>query len=164
MNIERKMNKKSPFGTGALTPDNMRAPRKNQLPFNSSQTRLPLQTSNSVANYNSNMTKQFSAPIDSLDQVKSYVTNKRQNFRRIIAEKTLTYDNNQNSPLKKHGYSQGQHKTLYQGFLVGHLPSNSFDNFTEAKEEKVKANVKGGSSPSNAKKLLDPDSLKRALQ
>ena len=28
MNIERKINKKSPFGTGALTPDNMRAPRK----------------------------------------------------------------------------------------------------------------------------------------
>lgn len=110
------------------------------------------------------MTKQFSAPIDSLDQVKSYVANKRQNFRRIIAEKTLTYDNNHNSPLKKHGYSQGQHKTLYQGFLVGHLPSNSFDNFAEAKDEKVKPNVKGGSSPSDKKKLLDPDSLKRALQ
>ncbi len=30
MNIERKLNKKSPFGTGALTPDNMRAQRKTQ--------------------------------------------------------------------------------------------------------------------------------------
>jgi hypothetical protein len=58
------------------------------------------------------MSKKFAAPIESLDQIKSYVANKRQNFRRIIAEKTLSYDNT-NSPLKKHGYSQGQHKTLY---------------------------------------------------
>ena len=30
MNMDRKTKKKSPFATGALTPDNMRAPRKTQ--------------------------------------------------------------------------------------------------------------------------------------
>lgn len=60
------------------------------------------------------MNKKFSAPIDSLDQLKSYVANKKQNFRRIIAEKTLSYDNN-NQSLKKIGYQQGQMKTLYAG-------------------------------------------------
>lgn len=45
-----------------------------------SQTRFPLQSSASISNINShnlNMTKKFAAPIDSLDQIKSYAANKR---------------------------------------------------------------------------------------
>jgi len=43
MNIDRKITKKIPFGhTGALTPDNLRAPRKLNQQYNASQSRLPL--------------------------------------------------------------------------------------------------------------------------
>jgi hypothetical protein len=45
------------------------------------------------------------------------------------------------------------------------VPSNSFDNFTtDIKDEKAKQAIKLSSSPSNSKKLLNPDSLKKALQ
>jgi len=78
--------KNSLAGAGALTPDNSRAPRKlafangSSTSFDPNQRRLPLQSQTSFSNYNSqmlNMAKKFSAPIDSLDQLKSYVANKK---------------------------------------------------------------------------------------
>jgi len=50
---------------------------------------------------------------------------------------------------------------LYQGFLVGHLPSNSFDNQLDSKDEKPKTIVK---SISPSSQLLNPHTLKLALQ
>ena len=77
--------------------------------------RLPLQSFSSYMHSGrkfTSMTSKFAAPVDSLAQLKSYVANKRQNFKRIIAEKTLSFEMSSTSPLRRTYNAMPHQKTL----------------------------------------------------
>jgi hypothetical protein len=107
---------------GSETPDNFHSFAERQLGVTSegggdhkAPRRLPLQSFSSYEHSGrkfTSMTSKFAAPVDSLSQLKSYVANKRQNFKRIIAEKTLSIEMSSNSPMRRTYNAMPHSKTL----------------------------------------------------